>query len=160
MNIKNIAMLLGDISIGSVAYGEHAMLRLNQELPSSYRIVPTMSGVEIEERLQDFPSELLEQVSELRLLSSPETQKFLSALFEARENKERLNEIEDKGPIVFTVVTGVGSVVLGFLVLMYYVFVAKQSNDPISGVFVDAATELSKFIMQLVRNYLGIKPGS
>lgn len=158
MNIENIAMILGDISIGSVKFGPHALSRFNQDLPESLHLSETLRGTEIERIIADLPEDILEKVTKKRLLNTSETSSFMADITKIRNDQTYINRISDCGVATFVAIIAVATLFIGFLSVMYYVFVAEGDDQPLSGIMFDTFIAIKNYVVAYLNKAAGIKP--
>ena len=158
MNIENIAMILGDLQIGGIKFGPHALSRFNQELPESLHLTEGLTGNKILFIIDDYPPDLLEKVAKKRLLNTNETVAFMTDITTIRKDQNYINRIADCGVATFVAAIAIGTLFAGFLSVMYYVFLAKGDDQPLSGIMFDTFIAIKNYVVAYLNKSVGIKP--
>lgn len=158
MNIENIAMLLGDIQIGGIKFGPHAISRFNQEIPENLHLSEALTGQKIMLIMEDLPSELREKVTKKRLLNTTETAAFMADITMIRKDQNYINRISDCGVATFVAAIAITTLFVGFLSVMYYVFLIKGDEQPLSGIMFETFMAIRDYIVAYLNKSAGIKP--
>ena len=155
MNLLNIAMILDEVRIGDIKYGDYAVSRFNEGLNIVPLIRLGMTGDDLRDWLEDLDEVTREEVLKKRLLSTPETQEFIQYLDTYRQSEERQDELADTPMVAFGFVTVIGSVILilgGTIMFISY----ADINSNHQGIVWDGLGTVWNLTIKLVKKYFGI----
>ena len=155
MNLLNIAMILEDIRIGDIKYGDYAVSRFNEAVKLNPPIHLGMTGEDIRDWLSCLDETVCQTVLTKRLLSTPETQEFIQYLDTYRQSDVRQEELSDLPYVTFGYITAFGSVLLVIGGTVMYISYADIHNDH-QGIVWDGLGTVWDLAVKMVRKYFGV----
>lgn len=155
MNLLNIAMILEDIRIGDIKYGDYAVSRFNEGVKLNPPIHLSMTGEDIRDWLSCLDEEVCKTVLKKRLLSTPETQEFIQYLDTYRQSDERQEELADLPYVTFGFIITLGSVVLALGGTIMFISYADIHNDH-QGIVWDGLGAIWELVLKMIRKYFGV----
>lgn len=120
MNLWDVAAILGEIPLGAVKNGEIVLKHHNEIMPADMKITPVMTGLQIQEYLHTLSDSSQQMVMDRMLLTGEEVAALVTDASLKRKNYLDSSSSRDRSMVSFIVLSGLGSLALILISLLYY----------------------------------------